>query len=580
VMIVGAGEGGFKLIEALENQSEVEVNCVVDKNPLAPGFISAEQRGIPRYTSYEAALLEHGTPDAVLEVTGDGQVYNHLLELTGGATTIISGNVAHIFMLLLEDKLQLIHQLEERKTELQSVLDATQEGMVSITADGRISLFNRAASQLTGIASETANRTPVEEVLPESKLLESLRTGKEWRNRKMRINDMEVISHTVPILGHGDEIAGALEVFRNVTQLRDLAAKITNLSEVQILLESIIQSTQDAISVVDKNGNGLLINSAYTKLTGYRPEDVIGRPADVDIAEGDSMHMRVLQTGRPVKNVPLKVGPAHREVIVNVAPLYVNEELRGSVGVIHDVSEIKHLTEELDKAHTLLRSVQAKYTFADIVAESPAMVLAVEQARKAAETPATVLLRGESGTGKELFAHAIHNESPRTLHSFVRVNCASLSESLLESELFGYEEGAFTGAKRGGKRGLFDEASGGTLFLDEVGEMSLSTQARLLRALQEQEIVRVGGTKPIPVDVRVIAATHVNLEQAVASGKFREDLYYRLNVVPITIPPLRYRKGDLESIAMHLIQQQNLLYGRNVERLADTACLRLARKCS
>ncbi|QQE81291.1 sigma 54-interacting transcriptional regulator [Alicyclobacillus sp. SO9] len=571
VMIVGAGEGGSKLIEALQNQSEVKVSCIVDKNPQAPGFICAETRGIPRYTSYEDALSEQGPPDAVLEVTGDDEVYRHLVKLTNGATTIISGRVAHIFILLLEDKLQLIGQLEERKNELQSVLDATQEGMVSITADGRISLFNKAASQMTGIPVETANGRPVTEVFPDSKLAESLRTGREWRNRKSVINDMEVISHTVPIFGHGNAIVGALEVFRNVTQLRDMAAKITNLSEVQILLESIIQSTQDAISVVDKNGMGLLINPAYTKLTGFRPQDVIGKPADVDIAEGDSMHMRVLQTGRPVKNVPLKVGPAHREVIVNVAPLYVNEELRGSVGVIHDVSEIKHLTDELDKAHTLLRSVQAKYTFTDIVAESSAMVLAVEQARKAAETPATVLLRGESGTGKELFAHAIHNESPRTRHSFVRVNCASLSEGLLESELFGYEEGAFTGAKRGGKKGLFDEASGGTLFLDEVGEMSLSTQARLLRALQEQEIVRVGGTKPIRVDVRVIAATHVNLEQAVASGKFREDLYYRLNVVPITIPPLRYRKGDLESIAMHLIQQQNLLYGRNVERLSASA---------
>lgn len=357
----------------------------------------------------------------------------------------------------------------------------------------------------------------------------------------------------------------------DVEETRALAAEVTRLKEFQQLLEAVIQSTQDAISVVDKNGIGLLINPAYTRLTGLPADQVIGKPADVDIAEGDSMHMRVLATGQPVKNVLMKVGPARREVIVNVAPIYVSNQLCGAVGVLHDISEIKHLTEELDKAKQLIRSIQAKYTFADISGTSHAMVMAVDQAKKAAETPATVLLRGESGTGKELFAHAIHNLSERRYRSFIRVNCAALSENLLESELFGYEEGAFTGAKRGGRRGLFEEASGGTLFLDEIGEMTISTQAKLLRAVQEREIIRVGGTNPIPIDVRLIAATHVNLEQAVAKGRFREDLYYRLNVIPILIPPLRYRREDLADIALAILYRQNQLYGRNVERISAEA---------
>ncbi|MCL6445972.1 MAG: sigma 54-interacting transcriptional regulator, partial [Alicyclobacillus sp.] len=264
-------------------------------------------------------------------------------------------------------------------------------------------------------------------------------------------------------------------VHQDVAELRQLAAEVTDLREVQTLLEAIIQSTQDAISVVDRDGRGLLINPAYTRLTGLTPEQVIGKPADVDIAEGDSMHMRVLKTREPVRNVPMKVGPAGREVIVNVAPILVQGELRGSVGVIHDVSEIKRLTEELRSARQLIRTIQSKYTFDDIVGRSPTMVVAVEQAKRAAATPATVLLRGESGTGKELFAHAIHHASERRYAAFVRVNCAALSETLLESELFGYEDGAFTGARRGGKRGLFEEASGGTLFLDEIGDMTLST---------------------------------------------------------------------------------------------------------
>ena len=167
------------------------------------------------------------------------------------------------------------------------------------------------------------------------------------------------------------------------------------------------------------------------------------------------------------------------------------------------------------------------------------MKIAIDQARLAAKTPATILLRGESGTGKELFAHAIHNASDRKYNKFIRVNCAALSETLLESELFGYEEGAFTGAKRGGKRGLFEEADNGSIFLDEIGELTMHIQVKLLRVLQENEITRVGGTKPISLNVRVIAATNVNLEKGMANGSFREDLYYRLNQMPIYIPALK-----------------------------------------
>lgn len=249
--------------------------------------------------------------------------------------------------------------------------------------------------------------------------------------------------------------------------------------------------------------------------------------------------------------------------------------LKGSVGVIHDVSEIQSLTNELNKARQLIRTLEAKYTFEDIIGESEQMLVALEQAKLGAKTPATILLRGESGTGKELFAHAIHNESDRKYNRFVRVNCAALSETLLESELFGYEEGAFSGARRGGKKGLFEEANQGSIFLDEIGEMTPSTQAKLLRVMQEKEIVRVGGTKAIPVDVRVITATNVNIEKAMAEGKFREDLYYRMNRYPISIPPLRQRLEDIESLSKRLIQKINLDYGRNVSGLTDRALHRL-----
>lgn len=344
-----------------------------------------------------------------------------------------------------------------------------------------------------------------------------------------------------------------------------------------VMLKAIIHSSNDAISVVDENGNGILINPAYTRITGLTEEDVLGKPATTDIYKGESMHFHVLKTKKPVRGVKMLVGPKKKEVAVNVAPIIVDGQLKGSVGIIHDMSEIRELTTELQRAKERIRTLEAKYNFDDIVGRSEEMLIAIEQARIAAKTPATVLLRGESGTGKELFAHAIHNESGRKYNHFIRVNCAAISESLLESELFGYEEGAFSGAKRGGKKGYFEEANNGSIFLDEIGELSLSTQANLLRVLQEREIIRVGGTKPISIQVRIIAATNKNLEQEVRKGNFREDLFYRLNRIPIYIPPLRSRLEDIPLLCDHLIKKINHDYGRNVEGITNEAAELLKR---
>jgi transcriptional regulator with PAS, ATPase and Fis domain len=188
-----------------------------------------------------------------------------------------------------------------------------------------------------------------------------------------------------------------------------------------------------------------------------------------------------------------------------------------------------------------------------------------------------VLLRGESGTGKELFAHAIHNASTRQKGQFVRVNCAALSENLLESELFGHVKGAFTGVLKGGRKGLFEEANNGTIFLDEIGEISLSLQRKLLRVLQEREIVRVGSIVPVPVDVRVITATNINLEKKVKDGTFKGDLYYRLNVLPIAIPPLRTREEDVPRLVEHIIFRLNQEFGRQVMGMAPEAVAELVK---
>jgi transcriptional regulator with PAS, ATPase and Fis domain len=199
--------------------------------------------------------------------------------------------------------------------------------------------------------------------------------------------------------------------------------------------------------------------------------------------------------------------------------------------------------------------LKSKYQFDDLIGRSQSFQNAKKLAERISVSQSSVLLIGESGTGKELFAHAIHNNSMRAYHPFVPINCASIPEQLLESELFGYEAGSFTGAKKGGKKGLFEAAKQGTIFLDEIGDMPLTMQSKLLRALQEKEIMPVGGQKAIPIDVRIIAATHRDLEKMVEEGEFRQDLYYRLNVIKIDIPPLRNRKGDIGLLANKLVKK-------------------------
>jgi PAS domain S-box-containing protein len=570
VMIVGGGQGGLSILKILKENKKFNIVAVIDKNEDAPGILEAKRENITIGKDWRSFLSDD--IDIVFEVTGKEEVFQEIREARSKHTVLIPGSVAYIIADLLNDKQTLIQELRNESYKDELIFNAINDGMIVVNASGVISVFNQSAEKITGISKHNAIGKHILQVIPSSRLPRVMETKRTEINQELTFhNGTKVITTRIPIIGENGEVLGALAVFKDITEIVNLAEEITNLKEIQMMLEAIIQSSDDAISVVDEEGKGILINRAYTRLTGLSEEEVIGKPATIDIYEGESMHMKVLQTRRPVRGAKMIVGPNKKEVVVNVAPVIVNGKLKGSVGVIHDMSEIQALNKELTRARQIIRKLEAKYTFEDIIGKSDEMILAIEQAKLGAKTPATVLLRGESGTGKELFAHAIHNASDRKFNKFIRVNCASLSESLLESELFGYEEGAFSGAKRGGKKGLFEEANNGSIFLDEIGELSASTQAKLLRVLQEQEIIRVGGTKAIPINVRVIAATNVNLEKNIVNGQFREDLFHRLNRMPIQIPPLRNRKEDIPLLCERLIQKINQDYGRNVEGVTNAA---------
>ena len=314
------------------------------------------------------------------------------------------------------------------------------------------------------------------------------------------------------------------------------------------------------INFVDENGKVIRLNKAmldYFKFT----HDVEGR--HIYEIEPTSRLPIVLQTRKA------EIGQRHRfadgrEAIVHRIPVIDNGKLIGALGIIlfGDVQDVYLLAERnrllLNKlAHYEKEKspYQAKYGLHDILGDSPDTRACKEQVRRIARSNSNVLIIGESGVGKELFAHAIHLESPRRDAPFVRLNCAAIPETLLESELFGYVEGAFTGAKKGGQAGKFELAEGGTLFLDEIGDMPYAMQAKLLRVLQEREFERVGGKEIIRVYVRVISATNVELESLVQTGGFRRDLFYRLNVLSLKIGPLRERREDIPNLVYHFLGQ-------------------------
>lgn len=574
VLIVGAGKGGSILLKIIHATKHMKVVGVIDNNKDAKGLKLAKKYNIPTADNWKKWIDQD--IDIIIEATGNDVVLTDLMETSNKNTVVIPGTVAYIISELFDEKESLLDRIKQQMNNQELILNNIRDGMIVINNSEKVQFVNKSAERIVGYSKTDFEGRCIKDVISNTRLPQTLRSQRKDVNQRLILeNGRKIITTRIPIINEEKQLVGAFAVFKDITEVMNLAEENTDLKEIKTMLEAIIKSSDEAITVVDENGNGLMINPAYTRITGLKETDIIGEPATADISEGESMHMKVLQTRRAVRGVAMKVGPGKRDVLVNVAPVIVDGKIKGSVGVLHDVSEIQSLTTELKRARQIIRNLEAKYSFDDIIGNSQEMKLALEQAKVGARTPATVLLRGSSGTGKELFAHAIHNESERRHNKFIRVNCAAISESILESELFGYDGGAFTGAKHGGKKGIFEEANNGSIFLDEIGEISLNMQAKLLRVLQENEIVRVGGTNPISIDVRIITATNINLEKAIMNKTFREDLYYRLTRLPIFIPSLCERKADIPELIQHIIRKTNQDYGRNVLTISDEALTHL-----
>ena len=341
-------------------------------------------------------------------------------------------------------------------------------------------------------------------------------------------------------------VVSAVEAIENQLRLKEKSRKN---DVMQSYLEAMTNTLQDGVLILNTAGNIIRTNNVLMHWFGLREDAVLYRHVS-DVFECGGAEADLLDKVDFVnREVDLKAKGSgrRRPVVLTRKPiLSAVGEWMGSLLTVREMQYVRQLIHDITGS-------SAKFSFADIIGASPAIEACIREARFAASSHATVLLMGESGTGKDLFAQAIHNESGRRKKPFIAINCGAISRDLLGSELFGYVEGAFTGARKGGSAGKFEIADGGTLFLDEIGEMSLEMQVLLLRVLQEKEIVRIGGHKVIPVDVRIVAATNKVLEDEVRKGAFREDLYYRLNVMPIRIPSLRDRKEDIELLIENFV---------------------------
>jgi len=363
---------------------------------------------------------------------------------------------------------------------------------------------------------------------------------------------------------------------QGIVSLSTLLGIVTEVySNQAVLLDTLLTTMSEATTIVDKQNTVLYWNQSAEKIYEISREDVVGVSLETHFASDSIRLKEALSEGTILQRVYHVPRPDHH-VLINTAPVKKNGEIIGALSIEQDITELVRLNQELADTTAHLQTLKQEMSrfqagddpFFTIKGHSAAIQTAIQTAKKVAQTDATVLLFGESGVGKELFAQAIHQASRRRDQPFIAINCAAIPAALFESELFGYQGGSFTGAEKKGKPGKLELAHGGTLFLDEIGELPLELQVKLLRALQERKFYRVGGTEPITVNTRIVAATNRDLEEMVAQGRFREDLFYRLNVFSLEIPPLRERKEDILELVQIFIHEYSITHEQPVPRIS------------
>ncbi len=453
------------------------------------------------------------------------------------------------------------------------IFNSTSNGVIAIDASGRIVLINHQAAKILQLDQKDVIAAQITNVLPLTGrlMIKCLESGQPQLGRHIVGKKISLVVSVTPIKD-GNRILGAMGNFQKLQDFEDSAQQLESYRRLNVQLEAIFKSSSDGIWLCDGNGKILNINKASEKINAIKGKDVVGKNVREIVAEGlidRSVTLEVLETGRQVSLLQ-NLKRTNKYLLVTGTPVF---DQRGQISLVvvneRDMTQLNTMKEQL--AQTRMETQRFKDELVElsllelkeqeIIAQSEEMRQVLRVAIKLAKMEASdILILGETGTGKGLLAKFIHHYSNRKDKAFIQINCAALPETLLEAELFGYEKGAFTGARESGKIGLFELAHEGTLFLDEIGDLPLSVQAKLLKYLDDHEIMRLGGIKPKKVDCTIIAATNRNLEARSRQRKFRQDLFFRLNTFVMQIPPLRERPDDIFEMVNHLLDRYNQQY--------------------
>jgi PAS domain S-box-containing protein len=532
---------------------------VVDASTLIADTL--REKGMEDFTDCLLANINVFPHDVNLaQLANDNQVVYPLLNTNGSLSGFL-------------DRTQLLDFLNNESglklSELEAVFSSAHNGIVSINSDGIITAFNPAAEKLSGIPKEKAVGKYIADVLVPTGLLDVLSTGKSELSTKFQVGKRKYITNRTPIIQNG-RITGAVGVFQEISEIDRISQELNSVKELNKELSAILESSYDGVIVTDMQGIVLKANRACERIIGLQEGEMVNRSIQ-ELTDNGIFSKRLIdkveQGGKPVTSL---VSTSNENALLVTASPVSDEKGRVYRVVINvrDMTELTQLRHQLrytkelsDQYHSELTELKSKFILEPgIIASSRSMQDLISLAIRVASFDSSVLLLGESGVGKEVIAKLIHDNSNRSKHPFVKINCGAIPENLLEAELFGYEPGSFTGANKVGKMGLFEVANKGTLLLDEVGDIPFKLQVKLLRVLQEREVLRVGSSTPRMIDVRIIAATNHNLQNLVEVGSFRQDLYFRLHVVPIRIPPLRERREDIVPIVYSLLKKLEKKY--------------------
>ncbi|MCL5884936.1 MAG: sigma 54-interacting transcriptional regulator [Deltaproteobacteria bacterium] len=461
------------------------------------------------------------------------------------------------------------------------ILEATNVGILCTDRQGRIRYVNDAAASLLGARKQEIVGQSIDEVSRGAgdAFREIVRTGKPQAGVKIQTSGGTVIADRNPVFD-GGKVTGVVSVFKDISRYEETAKELQAYRELAKQLDAVIHSSYDGLYITNGNADSLFCNKAYLRVSGLTAADVEGKNMRELVRRGtinQSVTLEVLEKRRRV--TIMQEFSNGRTAIVTGNPVFDEAgRIILVVSNVRDITELSELREQVQETRTLAKRYREELKKANlagvnrdtVVFRSPAMENCILLAARASDVISPVLLTGESGVGKGMLARLVHNLGSRKKGPFIHVNCGAIPSGLMESELFGYEKGAFTGASGEGKPGLFEMADQGTLFLDEIGEIPLPLQVKLLKVLEENEVRRVGGTQLRKLDVRIVAATNRDLQEMARNRLFREDLFFRLDVFPIRIPPLRERPEDIHPLLDRTLGELNRRYKKGKRVRPDT----------